>query len=347
MSEYFTGVTFPEQKVTPSDDAIFHRAVLPDGILTGCAFSYSGSTLTMGAGYLLICGRIVRHTAVQNWSIVDASSGYARLVLTIDLTRTSTVDEFDQVVDAIEYASSVDGFTELETADINRNGTKYQVVVCVVSLGGGGISAIVSQLEKSSGNIAQRRVTGAAIHEGTDKATVTLTLEGGAEERYEVLWDENGYPAKITRGDGSVCSFVWTADAPVEEDFDGVLFDGGSAVTWLDGSGAQVSGASLSGSASVVSAYGDYFYTAEPVDLTDFDTLKVRFTAANDNNTFAVSKTVSTLAADFAASQIVTAAGEAELDISALTGQYYVLVLSGTPMTGSTSTFTADKVWLE
>lgn len=192
-----------------------------------------------------------------------------------------------------------------------------------------------------------RRVTGAAIHEGTDKATVTLTLEGGAEERYEVLWDENGYPAKVTRKDGSVCSFVWTADAPEEEDFDGVLFDGGPKVTWLDGSGAQVTGASLSGSASVVSAYGDYFHTEEMIDLTDFDTLKVRFTAASDNNTFAVSKTVSTLAADFAASQIVTAAGEAELDISALTGQYYVLVLSGTPMTGSTSTFTADKVWLE
>ena len=192
-----------------------------------------------------------------------------------------------------------------------------------------------------------RRVTGAAIHEGTDKATVTLTLEGGITEGYEITWDENGYPAKITRGDGSVCSFVWTADAPVEEVFDGILFDGGSAVTWLDGSGAQVSGASLSGSASVVSAYGDYFHTEEMIDLTDFDTLKVRFTAANDNNTFAVSETVSTLAADFAASQIVTAAGEAELDISALTGDYYIMVLSGTPMTGSTSTFTADKVWLE
>ena len=59
----------------------------------------------------------------------------------------------------------------------------------------------------------------------------------------------------------------WTFDNVAFDD--GVLFDGGSAVTWLDGSGAQVSGASLSGSASVVSAYGDYFYTAEPVNLTD------------------------------------------------------------------------------
>lgn len=191
-----------------------------------------------------------------------------------------------------------------------------------------------------------RRVTGAAIHEGTDKATVTLTLEGGAEERYEILWDENGYPAKITRKDGSVCALSWTADDP-EGAFDGVLFDGGPKVTWLDGSGAEVSGASLSGSASVVSAYGDYFHTEEMIDLTDFSRLKVRFTAANDNNTFAVSKTVSTLAADFAASKVITAAGEAELDISALTGDYYIMVLSGTPMTGSTSTFTADKVWLE
>ena len=57
----FTGVTFAKQKVLPSDDAIIRRAILSDGILYGCEFSYSGSTLTMGAGHLLICGRQARH----------------------------------------------------------------------------------------------------------------------------------------------------------------------------------------------------------------------------------------------------------------------------------------------
>lgn len=145
----FTGVTFSEQAVTPSDDAIVRRAILPDGILSGCELSYSGSTLTMAAGHLMICGRQIRHPSAQNWAVVDATSGYARLLLTIDLTRTATEETFDQVVDSIEYASAKDGFVDLEQTDINLSGTRYQVAVCVVSLGTGGITGIVSNLEKS------------------------------------------------------------------------------------------------------------------------------------------------------------------------------------------------------
>lgn len=148
MSGKYTGVTFAMQKVSPSDDAIIRRAILPDGKLTGCDISYSGSTLTMSAGHLMVCGRQIRNPAAQNWPVVDATSGFARLVLTIDLTRTATKETFDQVVDSIEYATSKDGFVMLEQADINGAGTRYQVAVCTVSLGAGGITGIVSQLEK-------------------------------------------------------------------------------------------------------------------------------------------------------------------------------------------------------
>lgn len=149
MSTNFTGITFAQQKVAPSDDARVRRVLLHDGILTGCELSYSGSTLTMASGQLMICGRQIRHPAAQNWAVVDATSGYARLLLTIDLTRTATKDTFDQVVDTIEYATSIDGFPTLEQTDINGAGTRYQTVACVVSLGTGGISGIVSQLSSS------------------------------------------------------------------------------------------------------------------------------------------------------------------------------------------------------
>ena len=150
MSELFTGITFPQQKVTPSDDAAIRRAALADGILNGCALNYAGSTLTMGAGLLLGCGRQFRHTAVQNWAVTGANSGYARLVLTIDTTRASTKDSFDQIVDTIEYASSLDGFLQLQQDDINEAGTIYQMAICVVSLGAGGITGIVSAIEKTA-----------------------------------------------------------------------------------------------------------------------------------------------------------------------------------------------------
>ena len=143
----FTGVTFAKQKVSPSDDATIRRAVLTDGILFGCELSYSGSTLTMAAGQLLMCGRQIGNPATQNWAVVDATSGYARLILTIDLTKTATKDTFDQVQASIEYASSIDGFVDLEQADVNISGTIYQIVACIVSLGSGGITGIVSRVE--------------------------------------------------------------------------------------------------------------------------------------------------------------------------------------------------------
>lgn len=142
----FTGVTFAQQKVLPSDDAIIRRSILSDGILYGCERSYSGSTLTMGAGQLLICGRQIRHPSAQNWAVADATSGFARLVLTVDLTRTASKEVFEQVVDSIEYATSQDGFPELNQSDVNTTGSVYQVAACVVSLGTGGITGIVSQL---------------------------------------------------------------------------------------------------------------------------------------------------------------------------------------------------------
>lgn len=146
MSEFFTGITFEKQKVTPSDDAAIRRAVLADGFLSGCALSYAGSTLTMGPGLLISCGRQFRHTSVQNWAVTGATSGYARLVLTIDTSRASTKDSFDQVVASIEYSSSQDGFLQLQQDDINEAGTIYQMAVCVLSLGAGGITGIIHRL---------------------------------------------------------------------------------------------------------------------------------------------------------------------------------------------------------
>lgn len=151
MSANIRGITFAEQTVTPADDAIVRRAMLSDGILSGCSITYSGSTLTLAAGYMIACGRIFQITAARNWAVVDATSGVARLVLTIDLTKTATESAFDQISFGIEYASAENGFVNLTQDDINVAGARYQVTVAVVSLGAGGITGIISKLENAEG----------------------------------------------------------------------------------------------------------------------------------------------------------------------------------------------------
>lgn len=171
MSSNFLGITFAEQKVTPSDDAIIRRSALSDGILTGCELSYSGSTLTMASGQLLACGRQINHPSAQNWAVTDATSGYARILLTIDLSRTSTKDNFDQIVDSVEYAASLTGFPELTQSDINGAGAKYQIVLCVVSLGPGGITGIVFRKAKAA-------LSGDVLHTSGGQMTGTLSTSG-------------------------------------------------------------------------------------------------------------------------------------------------------------------------
>ena len=184
MSEYFSGVTFAQQRVTPSDDGQLRRAFLPDCIISGCAFSYSGTTLTMGPGLLFLCGRIARHPLAQHWPVVDATSGFARLVLTVDLSRTATVDEFDQVVDSIEYADTVDGFAPLIQEEINTGETRYQAAVCVVSLGAAGITGIVQKL----GVLGEKQEV----------------LEIASLEALDDLLDTGSYRLNIKTGDADV-----------------------------------------------------------------------------------------------------------------------------------------------
>lgn len=140
------GITFPNQKVTPSDDALLRQAALEDGILCGCGLQYAGFTLSMGAGHLLLCGREIQNTALASWAVDGSTSGYARLVLTIDQSKTSTVGSFEQIETAIEYATTADGFPALEQSEINVSGVRYQAEICVVSLSSGGITGIVRQL---------------------------------------------------------------------------------------------------------------------------------------------------------------------------------------------------------
>lgn len=180
MSMNFPGGTFANQKITPSEDAAFRQAVLGDGILNGCAFSYSGTTLTMGPGLLFLCGRIARHPLAQHWPVVDATSGFARLVLTVDLSRTATANEFDQVVDSIEYADTVDGFAPLIHEEINAGETRYQTAVCVVSLGAAGITGIVQKLGILGEKTEVLEITSlAALDDLLDTGSYRLNIKTG------------------------------------------------------------------------------------------------------------------------------------------------------------------------
>lgn len=149
-----TGITFANQKITPSDDGRLYGAMLADGILTGCGITFAAATLSVAAGSLLIGTRELR-TSGETLSVTGATSGYARIIIDIDLTRAATKTSFEQAQFQIQYAASLDAFASLEQQDINTAGTHYQAVFCVLSLGTAGITGVVSSLASARVGVAQ------------------------------------------------------------------------------------------------------------------------------------------------------------------------------------------------
>ena len=149
-----TGITFANQKITPSDDGRLYGSMLADGILTGCGITFAAATLSVAAGSLLIGTRELR-TSGETLSVTGATSGYARVIIDIDLTRAATKTSFEQAQFQIQYAASLDAFASLEQQDINTAGTHYQAVFCVLSLGTAGITGVVSSLASARVGVAQ------------------------------------------------------------------------------------------------------------------------------------------------------------------------------------------------
>ena len=404
MSANFTGVTFPNQKVTPANDAVIRRAIFDDGILTGCDLSYSGSTLTMTAGQLMICGRQIIHPSSQNWAVTEATSGYARLVLTIDVTRTSTKDTFDQVVDEIQYATAANGFTDLTQSDINAAGTRYQVAVCVVSLGPGGITGIVSKLDVTEGGgaggnlkviaLAGVAVTvtkgskvkqkvadaaGVAMFTGLETGTWTVTLPADVspptrtvdiDVDYVVVIAYFSATINITYPAGSTCtcsdgtttlsapdtSGTWACAVPnagtwtvnstngdKSKSADVVITANGQSesvtllyITYLFKDGetydsltggwqgtvnTEKQALQLTASAGKTASV----WTQNKVDLTDYSSVSVK----SDSNVFIglsiiIASAIGSTSGQVATAQINGSESELSLDISAITGEYFV-----------------------
>lgn len=137
------GIIFDYQ--TPTAKGIrggFHSA-LTDGILDGCAITYSETNLTIGSGLLNIAGGIVALTSSEVIS-VTGSSGYARIKAVIDLSGASNESAFTQVSFIVDNAATANGFPALIQNGINiGNGSVYEAEICVVSLGTNGITGLI------------------------------------------------------------------------------------------------------------------------------------------------------------------------------------------------------------
>ncbi len=137
------GIVFDNQAPTAKGIRGGFASALSDGIVDGCDISYNGNIISMSPGILNVAGGLVSITGYENVS-VTGTSGYARVSIVLDLSRTSTEQEFNQVYFEVDYSSSANGFNTLIKNDVNiGTGTIYKAELCVVSLGSSGVTGIV------------------------------------------------------------------------------------------------------------------------------------------------------------------------------------------------------------
>lgn len=148
----FHGLTFPNQNVSSLDDRGFYRSFKGDGIIQGCEMSFTNDSITIHAGWLIACGGIVQIDGATTINFDEIpTSGYGRVMLQIDTSQVSTAEDFAQLSYLVDYSASIDGFTAPVQEDINLGtGTIYQIVLAIVQISGGNITAITSLVRPSN-----------------------------------------------------------------------------------------------------------------------------------------------------------------------------------------------------
>ena len=202
----FNGITFEERTVRSLDDARINTALFSDGIMTGCALTYSGANLTIAKGALMVKGREI---AVDNNETIASSptysNGYGRLKYVINLGAAASSSTFTQGATAWQYAST-NSFAALTQQDINDGtSTTYEIEICRVKYTSGSITSIESQIVAYGfQDITMRNASGAQrvallAEETDDVATLRLldatgvgtllgTQVGTGGGKYRGLW---------------------------------------------------------------------------------------------------------------------------------------------------------------
>lgn len=191
MSLYLNGVTFEDCFIRPQEDAALMAAICADGLYGGCQITASGATVKLSAGRIIACGRIC--IVASELSVpVSGTSGYARLVLTIDRSKSAAQQ---RAID-VETSTTLEGFAALTQNDINAGESVYQMVLCTVSLGTSGVTGIISTCGaahgKAAGVLVSLPVSGWSGNRQTvrcDGATADNLIEAsGAPESLDAYW---------------------------------------------------------------------------------------------------------------------------------------------------------------
>ena len=122
------GITFADQLTTSDDFAHLQNKWFNgvSGVTKGCTVTADADNLYVGAGYFLICGRLVRIVGNETIAseVVEVNKR-CRLVFEIDLSKTNSTTVFTQGY--FKILSDINDYPSLIQADLDAGVTVYQM----------------------------------------------------------------------------------------------------------------------------------------------------------------------------------------------------------------------------
>ena len=118
----FQKITFPSSTLTAVNFGALFAGTLSDGSVDGCEVSYSGGTLTITAGYLVACGRLIYTNASLTQTVTG--TGVRQVLLVIDASGTGSLtvkvqDEATLTQEDSNNGSDTDYELELAAIDMS------------------------------------------------------------------------------------------------------------------------------------------------------------------------------------------------------------------------------------
>ncbi len=180
-----TGITFDFQDVLSKNDGRLYQALFgSDYIISGCdcTVANSGTTINVTEGYVAVGGRIIHFDGGETKTLTPTlTTGYGRLVIDIDLTKTATATEFKQVT-LIEQYSTTEVFQDLTQDNINLSGTHYQAELCRFTISSSAAGAITAQMP----------LFGGAVKKNSAEIQKLINLNGDGTRKLNVRWSSAG-----------------------------------------------------------------------------------------------------------------------------------------------------------
>lgn len=136
------GYVFSNQLASNDVDAMVFRKMLDynDGILNGMTLSNTSTTITIGAGNIMVAGRPIGVIGSETVT-AGTDTAFCKLVVEIDLSQTATVSTFEQA--SFKIIKSTTAYPEVTQEDMDNGGQVYQVALAQFRTTNNGITDFV------------------------------------------------------------------------------------------------------------------------------------------------------------------------------------------------------------